>query len=712
MAFLLEHNSCRFFSRELSWLAFNDRVLEEAADSGNPPFERLKFLVIVSTNLEEFFMVRLPPLLRAAKQMSVRDGIPVERLLQRIREWVYAQKQRQAVIFDELYRELGKAGMTIEFHPTDLAREVFEERVLPNIVPQRIPEGDSLPVIKGGVVYVLAKHQNSHSLIELPPALPRIIIVKTKHVFLVDRLIQMYKDLLFKNLDVQEIFTFKVSRDAEITVDEDAEDMLQEIEDQIKSREQGQIMRVEIDSDTTTDSVRWLQNELKVAPELYYQLSLPLDLKAFFSIYNNKSFKKWKYNFPEPKRPTCLPANLPRQKFFKVLDKQDILLHHPFMSFDPVVELVTHAAHDPRVTRICQTLYRTSGDSPLLEALMAAAQAKKKVTALVEIKARFDEANNIRWARALERAGVNVIYGTPDIKVHAKVTYVERKQGTGKKGYVHISTGNYHPKTARSYTDIALITTHPAYCEDAKHLFDTFEKMEAADDYSPLTEAEAFSVGFKTWTVAPDNLHDRVIEWIDNETRNALLGRESGIRAKMNGLVEPSVIEALYRASSAGVKIDLMVRGMCCLRPGVPGLSENIRVRSLVDKYLEHHRFLIFENGGARQAWISSADWMPRNFFRRIELAVPILNPRIIAYLADCIWGEYDKDNVRMRECDPNGEYVRATPQGEEIHRAQFSFESFTVPDFSNEPPSPKDNAPARSPESPSKKQSPTAPSA
>ena len=682
MKYLLENTHSRLFSRELSWLAFNEHVLEEATDPTNPLFERLKYLVIVSTNLEEFFMVRLPSIFAKASGSGMRDGIPVARLVARIREWVYDQKLQQAKVFEELARSFAEAGLHIETQASDLGREVFEERVLPHIVPLRIPEGGVLPSLSGGRLYLLAKHPNSHSIIEVPSTLPRLLIVKSRHVFMVDRLIYLYRDLVFKNFEVQDMFSFKVSRNAEIEVDEDADDPLAELEAQIKTREFGQIVRVEVDSISLTENVRWLQNQLGFDEDKIYQLSLPLDLKAFMAGYRLKGFKKLRYSFPEPRRPKLLPKDLPRQKFFKVLEKHDVLFHHPYSSFEPVQELVKHAASDPSVSRICQTLYRTSGDSPIVEALVHAAQNKKKVTALVEIKARFDEANNIRWARALEKAGVQVIYGTPDIKIHAKITYVEKRSASKHRGFVHLSTGNYHPNTARLYTDIGLMTSHPAYLADAKHLFDSFEAMEAQDDYSPLTGAMAFSSGFRTWVVAPDNLHERVIEWIDNETRNAHLGRATGIRAKMNGLVEESVIEALYRASQAGVKIDLLVRGMCCLRPGVPGLSENIRVRSLVDKYLEHSRFFIFENGGARQAWISSADWMPRNFFRRIEVAVPILNPEIIAYLSDVIWTEYDQDNVRMRESDSFGEYRRVLGPGQETKRAQFVFEGLEVPEF------------------------------
>ncbi len=350
-----------------------------------------------------------------------------------------------------------------------------------------------------------------------------------------------------------------------------------------------------------------------------------------------------------------------------------------------MIDLVRHASEDPKVTRICQTLYRTSGKSAILEGLVNAAKNGKKVLALVEVKARFDEANNLKWARALAKSGVHVIYGTPDIKIHAKLTYIERKgqkSSDPHREYVHIGTGNYHPSTARFYTDLGLLSTRPEYCRDARTLFDLFQKMDNEDDYSLLAQPEEFSSHFDLWAVAPAKLHEKIITWIDQETEHAKAGRPAAIQAKMNGLVEESVIEALYRASQAGVKIDLLVRGMCCLRPGLSGLSENIRVRSIIDKYLEHSRLFTFENGGHPKVWISSADWMPRNLFRRVELAVPVLDERIATYLREVYWPVYVRDNIKARECLSDGRYIRNFNLGGESHRAQFDFEKMDVPNF------------------------------
>ncbi len=690
MRTLFEFPDASYFSRELSWLAFNDRVLDEAADLSTPLLERLKFLVIVSTNLEEFFRVRVAALFQKDDLTENRDGIPVIRLRERVRNWVYEQKQRQAFLFDDVVRQLAKEGLHIELGPSDLAEQIFEERVLPAIKPRPLPSPRRLKALPGGKLFVLVKLKRSRALIEIPPELGRLQIVGNR-VFPVERLIANYKDRLFRDREVEEVFSFKLSRDAEMEIDDDSDDPIKMIEEGIKDRASNEIVRFEVDSPSLNNSVGWLQAALGVPYERLYAFWLPLDLKDFMQLTELPDFRKLRYDYPEPKRPRALPAGLKPEQYFAMLDRQDVLLHHPFSSFDPITELVQNAAKDPAVTRIGQTLYRTSGSSPILSALMDAAKAGKKVTALVELKARFDEANNIRWARALEEAGAEVIYGAPELKIHAKLTYIERKAERKRRGYVHISTGNYHPRTARLYTDLALLTSDPAHARDARQLFDLFEKMNKRGNFSKLVENPGrFAKAFRTWVVAPSRLHDRIVQWIHRETKNARAGKPSGIRVKLNGLVEPAVIDALYKASQAGVPVDLIVRGMCCLRPGVrelrPGkrvkLSENIRVRSLVDKYLEHSRIFIFENAGDRQVWVSSADWMPRNFFRRIELAVPILNPAIRDYLSDVYWGVYSRDNVRMRECTSEGFYVKATAGAAPPVRAQLVFERLGVPDF------------------------------
>lgn len=685
---LLANEASPYFSRELSWLSFNDRVLEEAADPGNPPLERLKFLSIVSSNLEEFFMVRIARLNRQAQSSSkatpyYRDAFEVGKLLDRIRQWVEDQKTRQTKVYWEVKKALAEGGLIIEEGPSARAKEILEKRVLPYIMLQTISPSEKLPHIAGSKLHLLAKHGITYSLVKIPPTVPRIIIVKSKYIFLVDRLVFSYPELVFPGKEVDEIFSFKISRDAAIELDDDLDDPALGVEEALKDRDSGDIVRVEFDSPDTSAGVQWLKSQLiQGDARKFYPFNLPLDLKSFIQIYNIKKYKKLKSAFADPVRPKNLPAGLSVSKFFSVLDKKDILLHHPYSSFDPVVELVRNAAHDPKVTRICQTLYRTSGNSPVIEALILAAKAGKKVTVLVEIKARFDEANNVRMARALEKSGARVVYGTTQYKVHAKITYIEKKLAAKTKRYAHVSTGNYHPKTAKIYTDIGLITTDAEMCGDAKTLFDLMEQMDTSGDYSLLETPDKFASHFACFVVAPEHLFEQVLVWIEREISFAKAGKRARIRVKMNGLVEHRVIDALYRASQAGVQIDLFIRGVCCLRPGVKGLSENIRVRSIVDKYLEHSRLFIFENGGDEKVYLSSADWMPRNFFKRVEVAIPIKNPEIKKFLMASVWEVYEQDNIKAKQCSSKGIYERTADSDRLSWRAQSVFERIRIPDF------------------------------
>ena len=483
---MIDSEPSRIFNRELSWLGFNERVLEEASDSSTPLLERVKFLAIVSSNLEEFFRVRMAALFRKQEALKAsgkkptpyrRDGFELDVLLATIRRRVMEQKHRQAVAYDQVVAELSKSGLTIEQQRSDLALEVFEEKVLPHLAPLRILPESRMPQIEGGKIHIIADHPNSFTLIPFPDKLPRFFVIKSKHIFLTDQLIFLYKDLVFKNQEVREIFSFKVSRDADIDLTEESLDYLDEVEEGIKSRDTGPIVRLEVDSVSLSPAVAWLQDRLQVPDERLYQISLPLDLRSLMPLSELKRNLKLRYPYPPARRPAVLPETLPRQRFFRLLEQQDQLLHHPYSSFDPVADLVRHAAEDPKVLRICQTLYRTSGTSSMLDSLVLAAKNGKKVLALIEIKARFDEANNLKWARLLEKAGVRVIYGTPDLKVHAKITYIERKghrPGDPVREYVHIGTGNYHPKTARYYTDIGILTARPRIhcrCEDVVRSF-------------------------------------------------------------------------------------------------------------------------------------------------------------------------------------------------------------------------------------------------
>ncbi len=687
---LTDQQQTRYFSRELSWLSFNDRVLEEAADTTTPLLERIKYLAILSSNLEEFFRVRVAALNRLVKSHKKtsnhlwRDDFFVPDLLANIRLRAMEQKFRQAQIWEQICLELARSGIYIEQKQTAHSRKIFENKVLPFLKPITIKETDELPLLKGGSILFLAKHLDHYSLIEVPEGMPRFFIHKEKHICLLDHLIIAYQNTLFAKDPVLEIFAFKISRDAEIELSDDQDDSLAAFELGLEDRNKGEIVRLEVDAASMSSGVKWLQEKLKIHNDAVYQIDLPLDLKSLMPLSEIRSSAQYRFKFSAPRRPASLRAGLSGRRFFEKIEEHDQLLHHPFSSYDPIVEMLQFAANDPKVTKICQTLYRSSKDSAALEALRQAAKNGKNVVALVEVKARFDEKNNLKWARALEKAGAKVIYGTSEYKIHAKMTYIERKgkrSSDPKRHYVHVGTGNYHPITAKIYTDLGVISSKKEYWHDAKKLFELCEEMDAKDDYSHLTDLD-FGKHFKSWVVAPAMLQKTIISWIEGETKNAKEGRQAYIRAKMNGLVEKTIIEALYAASQAGVKIDLLIRGMCCLRPGVPGLSDNIRVRSIIDKYLEHSRVFIFCNAGKPKVWISSADWMPRNLYRRVELAVPIVDPKIAKYLRETYWDVYSADNMKARECLPDGRYIRDFSQRKQNVRAQFVFEERAVPSF------------------------------
>ncbi len=687
---LTDYKNSRYFSRELSWLSFNDRVLEEAADLSTPLLERIKYLAILSSNLEEFFMVRVAALVRLIKTPNIkksklwRDGYYVPDLLANIRLRAMEQKFRQAQVWEQFCLELARSGVYIEQKQSEHGKAIFEKEVLPLLKPIQVKKNAKIPLLRGGRIHFLARHKDHFSLIELPEELPRFFIHEEAHICLVDHLILAFQNSIFPQDEILEMFAFKISRDAEIDLAGDDDDFLEAFEEGLDDRNKGAVVRLEVDASSISPGVKWLEEKLEIHRDAVYQIDLPLDLKSLMPLSEIKTKKKFRYNYSKPRRPTSLKSGLKAHRFFKRIEENDQLLHHPFSSYDPIVDLLQFAAQDPKVKRICQTLYRSSKDSAALEALRQAAKNGKNVVALVEVKARFDERNNLKWARALEKAGAKVIYGTSDLKIHAKMTYIERdgrKAGDPSRHYVHVGTGNYHPITAKIYTDLGVMSSRKEYWKDAKKLFEYFELMDANEDYALLKE-QSFKDSFKNWVVAPAMLREKIIEWIGIEAENAKKGKPAYIRAKMNGLVEKSTIEALYAASAAGVKIDLLVRGMCCLRPGVPGLSENIRVRSIIDKYLEHSRVFIFENAGKPKVWISSADWMPRNLFRRVELAVPIVDPAISEYICETYWGIYSADNMKSRECLPDGRYIRDFSQREKNIRAQFVFEDLEVPSF------------------------------
>ena len=671
-----------YLNRELSWLAFNQRVLGEALDVRNPLFERLKFLCIASSNLDEFFEVRVSSL----KQQMEADA--VERSLdgRTATETFHAVRARVLVMVDEFYRcwheelQPGLARHGFQFHSVaDLATDdrqwaehYYHTHVRPVLTPLAVDLSHSFPLLLNKslnlIVQVEREQDNEveHRLVivQVPRVLPRIVPLKSdptfrNHIFLADLISHFIADL-FPGTRVHGCWPFRVTRNSELYIDEDdADNLLQAVENELRNRRKGDAVRLEIDQHCPESLVADLLGHLGLSTEDHYGIRGPLNLTRLMAVCQGDHSPELR---DQPFVAPISPALQDRSDLFAAIRERDILLHHPYDSFESVIDFLNQAAADPSVLAIKQTLYRTGGDPRIVGALMLAAQNGKQVAAIVELKARFDEARNIRWARELEQAGVNVSFGLVGFKIHAKLCLIVRQEDDRIRHYLHLSTGNYNPTTARTYTDYSLLTTHPELAEDAAALFNQltgfcqFQKM-------------------RKLIVAPFEYHQRVIDLIRAETKNARDGKPARITAKMNSLVDKPVINALYDASMAGVKIDLIVRGICCLRPGVPKLSENISVRSIVDRFLEHGRVFCFENGGTPAIFISSGDWMYRNFERRIEVAFPIVDPTIHHRITDEILAIQLADNTKSHSLLPDGSYeLSALKAGEKPVNAQQEF--------------------------------------
>jgi len=688
-----------FINRELSWLEFNLRVLEEAENPENPLMERLKFLAIFSSNLDEFFMVRLA----GVREQAFGESAPQDYSpdgLSAIEQLKLVAKRTQDLVARQ-YRCLKESiGPAMAAEGFELLRydslqgadreqvdRFFRERVLPILTPMAVDPAHPSPRYHNRGLYlgVMLEHAEGlgpkrlFAVVQVPQVLPRIIGVsstvpgRTRFVLLEDVVAARLPEL-FGGFQVRAWTTFRITRDSDLELlEQESDDMLRLIEDRLKARQRGQAVRIEIAS--RADEA--LAHMIIDAEDLHdgtgdgysevYRIDGPLDLTALWDLYKLPGFEKL---HDKPLTPR-LPRGLERRggDIFSAIAAHDILLHHPYESFDPVVEFVTSAANDPRVLAIKQTLYRTSGDSPISRALIAAAESGKQVTALVELKARFDEANNVSWARQMERAGVHVVFGFLDLKTHCKVSMVVRNEGQRLRRYVHLGTGNYNPTTATIYTDLGLFTADEAIAEDASALFNLLTGYSQGHAWRKLV-------------VAPNDLHRRTLELIEEQTQRALSGRASRIFAKLNSLVDHTVIEALYRASQAGVPIDIVPRGICCLRPGVPGLSETIRVRSIVDRFLEHSRIYVFGPDEDAQVFLSSADWMPRNFFRRVEIMFPVLAPELSMRILKEIIPVYLADNTRARQLDSSGVFHRLHPgPGETPVRCQIQMLEQAAPE-------------------------------
>ena len=684
-----------FINRELSWLDFNQRVLEEAENPDNPLMERLKFLAIFSSNLDEFFMIRVAGLREqafgeSAPQDYSPDGMTAMTQLKALacrtqelvaRQYACVRESIGPAMVAEGFRLLRYESL--EGGQREQIDRFFQERALPILTPMAVDPAHPSPRYHNRGLYLgVMLHRGEglgpkrmFAVVQVPQVLPRIVAVSggepgTFPFVLLEDVVSARLPELFGGFTVESWTAFRITRDSDVDLlEQESDDMLKLIEDRIKARQRGQAVRIEIASKANDMLAEMIIDEEGLQGRGHgqgddysevYRIDGPLDLTSLWELYKLPGFERLHDKPFTPRIPRGLEQRGP--DIFGAIAQRDILLHHPYDSFDPVVEFVTAAAADPRVLAIKQTLYRTSGDSPISRALMAAAESGKHVTALVELKARFDEANNVSWARQMERAGVHVVFGFLDLKTHCKVSMVVRQEGQGLRRYVHLGTGNYNPTTALSYTDMGLFTADEAIAEDASALFNLLTGYSQGHPWRRLI-------------VAPNDLHRRTIELIDEQAQRAREGRPSRIFAKLNAIVDHRVIESLYRASQAGVPIDIVARGMCGLRPGVPGLSETIRVRSVVDRFLEHSRIYVFGPDEDAKVFLSSADWMPRNFFRRVEVMFPVLSPELVTRILREILPVYLADNVRARRLDPDGVFRLLTPaEGQPPRRCQSEF--------------------------------------
>jgi len=669
--------SSRFFNRELSWLAFNERVLEEAFDASRPPLERLKFQCIFSTNLDEFFMIRVAGLkhqIRASVTELSTDGLsPIEQIRQinnRVQDQVIRQRK---TLLEEVLPTLARYGIVV--HPyqdlppeaQDSLNRYFASEVFPVLTPLAVDPGHPFPhLVNLGLNLALvlehlkAQGEPLFAVLQVPSVLPRLVPLREMrpghHFVLLEEIIAQHAVECFPGYKVRVLFPFRVTRDADQEIAEaEADDLLQTVEQSLRLRERGAAVRLEVPLDAPAELVDNLGMDLGLHRTDIQRIAGPLNLADFMRLIE--------LDYPSLKDPPFTPrAPLTREKgesFFARVRAGDILLHHPYDSFDPVLELITQAAEDSRVLAIKQTLYRTSGgDSPVIRMLARAAENGKQVTALVELKARFDEKANIRWARALEDAGVHVVYGLIGLKTHCKVALVVRKEDDGIRRYVHMGTGNYNPRTARLYTDLGLITARPELGADASQLFNLLTGYSHFESWRKIL-------------VAPHGMRSQLMELVAREMEHARSGRPARIVAKMNSLADTRMINVLYEASQVGVSIDLIVRGICCLRPGLPGLSEHIRVRSIVGRFLEHERIYYFCNGGQEEVYLGSADWMERNFDRRVETIFPIDDPTSKERLINQILLMNLLDNTQRWELGPDGSYARLKPDSGTAVNAQ-----------------------------------------
>jgi polyphosphate kinase len=654
-----------YLNREISLLKFHYRVLEEAMDETNPLFERLKFLAIVSSNLDEFFMVRVGSLkeqILANYSKLDGSGLNPQEQLKKISAFTQNIVSEQYTYFNEqllpaLKREkicLCKYDHLLD-HEKEYAQNYFLANIYPVLTPLAVDQSRPFPILKNkslniGVVLKHGYDENDEedffAIVQVPNVLPRLIEIPSDdevRFVLIEELIIDNLSKLFQGNEIISFAPFRIIRNADIIYDEeDAEDLLEEIERGIKQREKAPTIRLEIDYKEDQRIHGYLKEELDLDDNEIFFIKGPLDLTFLFRLSSLKGYESLKFPYFSPVTPQIFKED---KDIFTIIREKDILLHHPYDSFKPVIQFVQEAAHDPNVLAIKQTLYRVSGDSPIIKALAIAAQKGKQVTVVVEIKARFDEENNIHWAKKLEEAGCHVIYGLVGLKIHCKVTMIVRREDTGIRRYLHLGTGNYNDQTAKVYTDLGIFTCDQYLGLDAANLFNMLSGYSRPDYWHKIS-------------AAPLNLRERIVQLIAQEIKSVSEGKKAHIMIKVNSLVDYDIIQHLYKASGAGVKVDLIVRGICCLIPGVQGLSENITVRSIVSKNLEHSRIYYFYNDSFPQVFLSSADLMPRNLDRRVEILFPVeedaLKEKVIQLFKICL-----EDNAKARIMDAKGSYVK-----------------------------------------------------
>ena len=669
-----------YTNRELSWILFNRRVLNEARDKHNPLFERLKFLSITASNLDEFFMIRvasLKDMVNARYQKPDIAGLTPAEQLERLDVAIHELVDLQYSTYNRaLVPKLKLNGLQIVSRHEELSKKdgifvdkYFEENVYPVLTPMAVDSSRPFPLVRNKTLNIAAlvqkkneKGEMEFATVQVPGVLSRIVELPAgeggRRIIFLEEIIERNMHKLFLNYDIVCAYPFRIMRNADLTIEEDeAADLLKEIEKQLKKRQWGQAIRLEVAAGCDQRLLGILKKELHIEGQNLYAIEGPLDLTVLMKAYGLEGFVHLKAQKFIPKQVPQLPAGC---VIFDEIRRGDILLHHPYQTFEPVVEFIRQAARDPEVLAIKQTLYRVSGNSPIIAALALAAENGKQVTVLVELKARFDEENNIVWARMLEKAGCHVIYGLVGLKTHSKITLVVRREEDGIRRYVHLGTGNYNDATAKLYTDIGLLTCSESIGEDATAVFNMLSGYSEPLMWNKLS-------------LAPLWLKNKFLRLIEREEKFAREGRPARIIAKMNSLCDQDIIAALYKASAAGVRIDLIVRGICCLKTGLPGVSTNITVRSIVGNFLEHSRIFYFENDEHYEIYCGSADWMPRNLERRVEILFPVDRTELKEKLLHILQCQLD-DNAKASVLQGDGTYQKAEKRRKRPCNSQEQF--------------------------------------